>query len=639
MSDPTPEDLYEALRKRLADYGQEPPPDLWAGIRQQLPPPVAVPRRRRWRAGVVLSLVLVVASLATWQWQRAGTVTGQSDTVAQRTVAKKQVAASANTASEHSANEQGVRIASAPGAAPAGPGLGEAAGKQGASGSASSGTAPNATTQHESANINLNVRELASSNPVTKPQKLGTINGGSTAKPVSPAVALATKPTGRPTRLKRALALAGIERNASEARQQRLLRSTRGARFGQSATSLAQPSHESTLKSAASQHTAAAPRSQAASTAASAAKVAEAAGVASSRAAEAPKGAPTAGVSSSYSSASRRMAGTANQPAEARPTAPVSAQSLVAVQPGAARPDVAQPGGWDWLALRVAGLQLPAALAPPTAPQPVAVASLPSVVPAVVARWAVQLVAGPGLTYRHLGTASGLSYSATNSLSTPSAAPVFSAANPIRIPTTNTTTTSSVAELERPALGYGAQLSIRRTLTPHWTVSSGLGYAEYATALALRQVSAAQITRANYNFNFLDSLSRTSGTTIRQRDTYRFLTVPVRAGYVWTTGPRWQVGLLGGVDAAIYLGGTSTEGSACGCQPQTWGASGSPYRSLSLAASLGAEVRYRLAGPWQLLAQPTASYMLTPLAKPVSGYSSRHLLGGTALLGVSYDLP
>jgi hypothetical protein len=99
------------------------------------------------------------------------------------------------------------------------------------------------------------------------------------------------------------------------------------------------------------------------------------------------------------------------------------------------------------------------------------------------------------------------------------------------------------------------------------------------------------------------------------------------------------VGLLGGFDAAIYLGGTSTEGSPCACQTQTWGASGSPYRSLSLAASLGAEVHYRLAGPWQLLAQPTASYLLTPLAKPVSGYSIRHLFGATALLGVSYDLP
>lgn len=299
-------------------------------------------------------------------------------------------------------------------------------------------------------------------------------------------------------------------------------------------------------------------------------------------------------------------------------------------------PDAAEAVRWDWLALRTALLQLPAGAALGT-PRAVEVPPLPPVAPTVVSRWAVQLVAGPGLTYRHLGTSSSMYAYSTNSVATPAAtAPMFSGSIPNRnLATTNT----SVASLERPALGYGAQLSLRRTLTPRWTVSAGLGYAEYATSLDLRQVSAAQITRASYDFAFLDSLSRASGTTIRQRDTYRFLTVPLRAGYAWNTGARWQVGLLGGVDATIYLGGTTTEGSACACQPQTWSASNSPYRSLSLAASLGAEVRYRLAGPWQLLAQPTASYLLTPLAKPVSGYAIRHLLGGTALLGVSYDLP
>lgn len=314
-------------------------------------------------------------------------------------------------------------------------------------------------------------------------------------------------------------------------------------------------------------------------------------------------------------------------------TVPASAPSEPAI--AAAQPDVSPTAQWEWLNARLISLQLPGG-ATPAAPKPVEVPALPPLVPTVVSRWAVQFVAGPGLTYRHLGS-SPLSYTTLTTLAPAPTSPATSSGN-IRPVVVSTTTTSS-SGLERPALGYGAQLSVRRTLTPHWTLSAGLGYAEYATQLALRQVNASQITRSNYDFAFLDSLSRTDGTTIRQRDTYRFLTVPLRAGYAWTTGPRWQVGLLGGIDAAIYLGGTTTEGSACACQPQAWRASGSPYRSLSLAASLGAEVRYRLAGPWQLLAQPTASYLLTPLAKPVSGYSIRHLFGATALLGVSYDLP
>ena len=43
MTDRHPDDLYDALRDRLADYGQEPPAPLWANIRAQLPPPVARP--------------------------------------------------------------------------------------------------------------------------------------------------------------------------------------------------------------------------------------------------------------------------------------------------------------------------------------------------------------------------------------------------------------------------------------------------------------------------------------------------------------------------------------------------------------------------------------------------------------------
>ena len=63
MTDRKPDDLYDALRERLTDYGQEPPAQLWADIRAQLPPPVAPPqlRRRRRRAAVALLLLLVAA--------------------------------------------------------------------------------------------------------------------------------------------------------------------------------------------------------------------------------------------------------------------------------------------------------------------------------------------------------------------------------------------------------------------------------------------------------------------------------------------------------------------------------------------------------------------------------------------------
>ena len=58
MTDHKPDDLFDALRDRLADYGQEPPAPLWAGIRAQLPPPVAAPQLRRRKRRVALLATL-----------------------------------------------------------------------------------------------------------------------------------------------------------------------------------------------------------------------------------------------------------------------------------------------------------------------------------------------------------------------------------------------------------------------------------------------------------------------------------------------------------------------------------------------------------------------------------------------------
>lgn len=263
----------------------------------------------------------------------------------------------------------------------------------------------------------------------------------------------------------------------------------------------------------------------------------------------------------------------------------------------------------------MAALQLAGWPALAAAPQLVAVEPIPQPKP-LGNRWAVQALVGPALTYRNLSTGP------TVPSPTPTPVPNYSAAK----------VTTSVAELERPALGAGAQVSIRRALGPRWALSTGLGYTEYAIRLALQQVSAAADTAIRI-------VPQGVPTSFHRRDTYRFVTVPLRVAYIWTLTGRWRVGALAGADAAFYVGGSSTEGSTCACQAQTWGFTGSPYRRLSLGASLGAEVRYRLTERWELLAQPTASYLLSPLSPASAGYSDRHLFGGTALLGASFDLP
>ncbi|GAB2875278.1 hypothetical protein GCM10027044_42400 [Hymenobacter ruber] len=250
------------------------------------------------------------------------------------------------------------------------------------------------------------------------------------------------------------------------------------------------------------------------------------------------------------------------------------------------------------------------------APQPVAVVSSPLMLP-FASRWAVQVLAGPAITYRNLVSVAS------------SGAPIST--SPPLIYTPNNRTATPVATLERPAPGSSAQVSVRRTLGGHWSLNAGLGYVEYASALALQQVHSAT-TSAVANSPTSDS------TGIHRRDTYRFVTVPVRVGYGWTLSGRWRVGLLAGAEAAVYVGGSSTEGSTCACQSQTWGFSGSPYRRYNLGASLGAEARYRLSERWELLAQPSATYLFTPLAN-YTPYYQRHLFGGAALLGVSINLP
>jgi hypothetical protein len=250
------------------------------------------------------------------------------------------------------------------------------------------------------------------------------------------------------------------------------------------------------------------------------------------------------------------------------------------------------------------------------APQPVAVVPSPLPLP-FAARWAVQVVSGPALTYRTLNTAAG----------------VGAGTSPSPPYLTNNTSTP-VATLERLALASAAQATVRRTLGSRWSLSAGLGYAEYASALALQQAHTATTRLVP---NRPDSASATG---IHRRDTYRFVTVPVRVGYGWRLSGRWRVGLLAGAEAAVYVGGSSTEGSTCACQSQTWSFANNPYRRLSVGASLGAEARYRLAGGrWELLAQPTATYLLTPLAPATSAYYQRHLFGGAALLGVAFNLP
>jgi hypothetical protein len=254
--------------------------------------------------------------------------------------------------------------------------------------------------------------------------------------------------------------------------------------------------------------------------------------------------------------------------------------------------------------------------------------TIPRTLLPVAPRWAVQVVLGPSVTYRQLSAPATEALALAN----PSAAAGISS------------TTTNVATLERPTLGQSLQVQLRRTLNGRWAVAAGVGYREYATALALRLHTTSSLTNTLPTSAIPVALpDSTVAGTVHRRDTYRYLTVPVQFSYALGARPgRLRPALLLGTELGVYVGGTTSEGTVCDCAARTWTPTGSPYRTLSLSLSLGADLRYRLGplgrGPWELLAQPTAVYGLTAVARTGSGYYERRPYALGLLLGVSYDL-
>jgi hypothetical protein len=241
--------------------------------------------------------------------------------------------------------------------------------------------------------------------------------------------------------------------------------------------------------------------------------------------------------------------------------------------------------------------------------------SLPPLPVMAVRRWAVQALAGPALTSRQLGARPQATLPVPSSTFVP-----------------RSVTSNGSAENEQATAGFGAEVQLQRLLTGRWSLGTGLGYQAFATSQTVN-------LHVMYDASVTGTFRLDSTGTLAVRNTYHFITLPLRVGYqLGTERARLRYGLRAGADVAFYLGGRSTEGSASGTVSRNWGASGSPYRPFSLALSLGAEVRYRLAPGWELLAQPTLTHFVTSVARPVSGYVPRYPVAATALVGVAYWL-
>ncbi|QKG58469.1 hypothetical protein GKZ68_18630 [Hymenobacter sp. BRD128] len=572
-TDDTRDPLLAALRERLGDYGAPPPPGAWAGIQQRLPASVRPWWRRPRRLLPALALLLFVLALTGYLLNRPG---GRADKIAAHS-AHQPVAAPARPA--YATRVAGEKIIPTP------------------NGSASKQSVAAVTRSTLASRAAPALTQLPTASELPAPAGLPT---ATTAAPradaatvnASPHSAQATRPRGIRLGLYKhllpsdsAAALAASVSNVNRRAARRLAASASGGQRRRSTTAgLAEVIRRSAFET-------------------NGEKAAGGLITPLTRTASAPTNIRTQARRHQLARATR------HRPRQQRPLiiseAAQSAEPLLAGS-DAPRPAPRRTGQLATLAATTSQAYASqalrrASLAPLTAANlPASLTALPDSSPLARPgrRWALLATAGPTLSYRTIG-----------------ALPPGLGTRP------------DFAHLERPAVGLGAQVQVRRVLSGRWALAVGLGYQEYATRLALQQVDSGRTTR------------------IRLRDTYRLLTLPMQLSYA-LSAPRGRLAkaLLLGAEVGWYRGGRSTEGSDCHCQQQAYTATAtdSLYSAKTLALSLGLDLRYRIGGAdsrWQWLVQPTARYVLTPFVKPnKAGFSPRQPFSLGLYTGFSWDI-
>ncbi|WP_426060239.1 hypothetical protein [Hymenobacter sp. B1770] len=585
MTDRKPDDLYDALRDRLADYGQEPPAQLWAGIRAQLPPPVAQPqlrKRRRWSPVLLLGLLLAVVSGAGWQWWRTAGP-GQT-TLGQGELATHSTPPGTKTPSTSNPSEAARQL-----------------------------PAYSAATASQS----------TESSRITDSEIVGTLPGKAAYTPEGGAIARTTPAAEAVTGMPSAASISSAASSGSVATRHtaptahgRVLSTAR-----QSATGLSARSGIANGSALTRKQTRSGPDVLPTGLESAAASQAGMPDQPTSAGSDYPAGQSQAVNEIAVSSAQPGLPPTPGAEAQPTGTAAIAPSGAPAARTSElANHEIAAGNNSQLLMRSVVPVLEEASPRPALRLNADTLSDTPEI---PVRRWAAQVLAGPSLTYRRLGQQAAL---ASSPYVTPSAFSRF----------LNNSAPNQLAQEEKPSAGYGLQVQAHRVLNGRWSFSTGLGYQEYATQ-----------TPYSYNptlsaMGFGTSVNPSSPasivpTQLTHRDTYRFLTVPLRLGYGLGQGrsSRLYYGVLAGADAAFYVGGKSTGADT---SPRTWSSSGAPYRSLNISLSAGLDLRYRATSRVELLAQPTATYFVNSLMKSDSGLTPRYLMGTGVLFGLSYEL-
>ncbi len=212
----------------------------------------------------------------------------------------------------------------------------------------------------------------------------------------------------------------------------------------------------------------------------------------------------------------------------------------------------------------------------------------------------------------------------------------------------------SMANSSKAGLSYAVQMQTGMKLSKHWVLETGLSYLQgnstfvsdgyvldASTNQSANVLEGALLANssANKDYAFSPSFSQDMNTAAiyidldqKTNNDYRFMQVPVQAGYVINPAGKVSYTLLGGTVANVFLRNEIESGSGNSFVNT---ADDGLYRSLSWSAATGVRLNYRLSDHWS--ANLTGSYQksLTSGLRSGSSLESRPQLYGVAW-GVRY---
>jgi hypothetical protein len=212
----------------------------------------------------------------------------------------------------------------------------------------------------------------------------------------------------------------------------------------------------------------------------------------------------------------------------------------------------------------------------------------------------------------------------------------------------------SLSNSSKAGLSYAVQMQTGMKLSKHWTLETGLSYLQgnstfqsdgyvldASTNRSANVLEGALLanTTASREYAFSPGLSQDMNTAAVYIDldqstgnNYRFMQVPVQAGYVLNPDGKVNYTILGGTVANVFLQ-NEIESGAGNSFVNT--ADDGIYRSLSWSAATGVRLNYRLSDHWS--ANLTGSYQkaLTTSMRSTGSLEARPQLYGVAW-GVRY---